>query len=160
MGDHGFVLKGPFFYQSLLNVPLIVRAPGQKASVRRDLAAHVDLVPTVLDWLGIEVPEYLPGRSLDGHLRGEPRDVRDAVLTEFRPFGGPNMKVLHTEDWKYVYYHGEPWGELFCLKDDPEERRNLFGDPAHARVQAELHARLLDELVGTEASWPARGPWC
>ena len=159
MGDHGFVLKGPFFYQSLLNVPLIVSAPGAEPAVRRELVAHVDLVPTILDSLGLELPEYLPGRSLAGQLRGQPGDVRDAVLTEFRPFGGPNMKLLHTDRWKYVYYAGQPWGELFDLREDPLERRNLFGQPDRADVQGQLHARLLDELVATEAPWPARGPW-
>lgn len=159
MGDHGLVLKGPFYYQSLLNVPLIIRAPGAMPAVRHELVAHVDLVPTILDCLGLAGPDYLPGRSLKGHLDGQPCEVRDAVLTEFRPFGGSNMKVLHTGRWKYVYYHGEPWGELFDRQQDPEERTNLFGDPAYAKVQAELHARLLEELVGTEAAWPARGQW-
>ena len=159
MGDHGLVLKGPFFYQSLLNVPLVVAGPGVEAGVRQELAGHIDLVPTILDCLGVGLPDYLPGESLAGHLRGEPARERDAVLTEFRPFGGPNMKVLHTRRWRYVYYGGEPYGELFDLETDPQERRNLFGDPAHAAVGAELHGRLLDELVATEAAWPARGPW-
>ena len=159
MGDHGFVLKGPFFYQSLLNVPLIVNGPGVTPAIREELVGHVDLVPTLLDCLGLEVPAHLPGRSLRGHLAGDPSDVRDAVLTEFRPFGGRNMKVLHAGRWKYVHYHARPWGELFDLQADPAERRNLFADPAHAAVRAQLHARLLDELVGTEAAWPARGEW-
>jgi len=42
---------------------------------------------------------------------------------------------------------------------DPEEHRNLFGLPAYEHVQARLHARLVEELVATEAPWPARGPW-
>ena len=159
MGDHGMLLKGPFYYQSLLNVPLIVAGPGMRPGVRDELTAHVDFVPTVLDWVGVDVPEHLPGRSLSGHLQGSPTSPRDAVLTEFRPFGGPNMKVLHAGDWKYVYYGGEPWGELFNLRDDPGERRNLFDDPAFAGQRAQLQARLLDELVATEAAWPARGPW-
>lgn len=159
MGDHGFVLKGPFFYQSLLNVPLLIRLPGGTCAVCHELVAHVDLVPTVLECLGLEAPEYLPGRSLKGCLEGSPGSPRDAVLTEFRPFGGPNMKVLHTDEWKYVYYQGEPYGELFNLRDDPEERKNLHGAPECADVQSTLHTRLLDELVRTEAAWPARGAW-
>jgi arylsulfatase A-like enzyme len=159
MGDHGFVLKGPFFYQSLLNVPLLLRLPGAKPSVSTELVAHVDLVPTILECLGLESCAYLPGRSLAHYLDGQPARPRDAVLTEFRPFGGPSMKVLHAGDWKYVYYTGEPYGELFNLRDDPEERRNLFGDPAYADMERSLQARLLEELVVTEAAWPTRGPW-
>ena len=159
MGDHGLVLKGPFFYQSLLNVPLIIQLPGAKPGVRSELVAHVDLVPTVLGVLGLKTPDYLPGRSLAGHLDGRPERVRDGVLTEFRPFKSPNIKALHAGNWRYVHYAGEPWGELFNLREDPEERRNLFGTPAAAKVQGELHARLLEELVLTEAAWPEPGPW-
>jgi arylsulfatase A-like enzyme len=121
----------------------------------------------MLECLGLEVPAYLPGRSLKPYLDGSAalsevgrtRGHRDAVLTEFRPFGGPNMKVLHSGEWRYVYYAGEPYGELFNLREDPEERRNLFGDPAYADVERRLQARLLEELVLTEAAWPSRGPW-
>jgi arylsulfatase A-like enzyme len=157
MGDHGLIFKGPFFFQSLLNIPLIVRMPGGKPGVVPGLAAHVDLVPTVLDCLGLEAPPYLPGLSLKGQLDGERQPARDTVLTEFRPFGGPNMKVLHTDEWKYAYYNGEPWGELFNLADDPQEHVNLYDDSSQGGVRREMHDRLLDELVATEAAWPARG---
>ena len=69
-------------------------------------------------------------RAVRSWLSGQPAVMRDAVLTEFRPFSGPNTKVLHAEEWKYVYYQREPYGELMNLKDDPEERRNLYGAPA------------------------------
>lgn len=158
LGDHGFLLKGPCFYQSLLNLPLIVRCPGAPPAVRHELVSHVDLVPTVMDCLGLDVPDYLPGHSLKGHLSGAPTHVRDAVLTEYRP-DGENMKVLHTQDWKYVYYHGASYGELFDLAGDPGEHRNLFADPAHAGQRRKLHDRLLAELVDTESTWPGKGRW-
>ncbi len=161
LGDHGFLLKGPYFYQALLNVPLIIRCPGITPTtplVRHELVSHVDLVPTILDCLGLDVPAYLPGHSLRGHLAGAPSFVREAVLTEYRP-RGQNMKVLHTQDWKYVYYHRAPYGELFDLANDPQERRNLFADPACAGRRRALHERLLEELVNTESTWPMKGPW-
>jgi arylsulfatase len=159
LGDHGFLLKGPFYYQSLLNVPLIIHCPGVQADVRQELVAHVDLVPTVMECLGLEIPDYLPGHSLAGHLHGNPVSVRDAVLTKFRPFTGPNMKVLHTGEWKYVYYHGQDYGEMFNLQTDPEERYNLYSHPDYQEMKQKLHARLLEELVETESRWPARGAW-
>jgi arylsulfatase A-like enzyme len=158
LGDHGFLLKGPCFYQALLNLPLIVRGPGVRPAVRLELVSHVDLVPTVLDCLGEDVPAYLPGRSLRDHLHGAPVAGRDAVLTEYRP-QGRNIKVLHTPDWKYVYYHAEPHGELFHLRDDPQERRNLFSEPGYAAERRTMHDRLLQELVATESAWPAKGRW-
>jgi arylsulfatase len=159
LGDHGFLYKGPFYYQCLVNVPLLMRFPGQEPRVVDDLVAHVDIVPTTLESLELEIPTYLPGNSLAGCSSGRPSKRRDAVLTEFRPFGCPNMKVLHTERWKYTYYEGEEYGELFDLAEDPEERRNLFDDPGCRKVKTELEKRLLDELVATEAPWPPRGNW-
>jgi len=159
LGDHGLLYKGPFYYQSLVNVPLLMRRPGQRPAVVTDLAAHVDIVPTVLESLGVQTPEYLPGRSLAGWFAGEPQHSRDAALTEFRPFGCPNMKVLHTGRWKYVYYGTEEYGELFDLAEDPEEHSNLFADPAHRETRDRLQARLLQELTATEAPWPGRGSW-
>ncbi|MBI3970477.1 MAG: sulfatase-like hydrolase/transferase, partial [Chloroflexi bacterium] len=158
LGDHGFLLKGPFFYRALLNVPLIVRCPGAAPAVRDELVSHLDLVPTVLECLGFDPPSYLPGHSLRGQLHGQPAYVRDAVLTEYRPHG-KNMKVLHTREWKYVYYHGEPYGELFDLTNDPQERHNRFDEPPYASQRRAMHDRLLDELVGTESTWPAKGNW-
>jgi arylsulfatase A-like enzyme len=111
-----------------------------------------------MEWLGLDAPAYLPGRPLLGHLGGESVAARDAVLTEYRP-GGKNMKVLHTPDWKYVYYHGETYGELFNLANDPDEHHNLFADPGYAGQRRALHDRLLHELVETESTWPAKGGW-
>jgi arylsulfatase A-like enzyme len=158
LGDHGFLLKGPFFYQALLNLPLIVRCPGVAPGVRHEVVSHTDLVPTVLDCLGSEVPAYLPGFSLRGHLEGWPGHVRDAALTEYRP-SGENIKVLHSPEWKYVYYHDRPHGELFHLSEDPDERHNRYADPAYAAERRRLHDRLLGELVGTESAWPPKGWW-
>lgn len=174
LGDHGLLLKGPFFYQQLLNIPIIIRPPsswrpstGANASdaVNRDIVAHVDLLPTILDSMGIDVPDYLPGQSLVPVLRGEPSPAgrsytpRDTVLTEFRPFDCPTMKVIHHENWKLAYYGGQPYGELFNLTEDPDEHHNLWDDPGYAAARTRLTERLLQELVATEAPWPTRGPW-
>lgn len=186
LGDHGFYLKGPFFYQSLLNVPMIIALPRswgygargaraeQSAQTNSDYVAHVDLVPTILSAMGAPVPGYLPGHSLLPLLVGgdsasgeQSADYapRDAVLTEFRPFGAPNMKVLHHDGWKLVYYGAYPdagapiAGELFDLANDPEEHRNLWNDPHHAARQALMSERLLLELNETEAPWPPKGDW-
>lgn len=188
LGDHGLLLKGPFFYQQLVNIPIIVRPPsswrqtansGTTASANNDLVAHVDIVPTILDAMGLEVPDYLPGQSLVPVLAGTGSGEasasgaagakpaggagaytpRDAVLTEFRPFDCPNMKVIHEETRKLVYYEGETYGELFNLAEDPDEHHNLWDDAAYATEKVRLKERLLDELVATEAAWPLRGPW-
>src|SRR5690606_35975699 len=83
LGEHGEDGHGFFIYEGAVHVPLIVRAPWSLG--RRRVPAtveHVDVVPTILDALGLPVPAALPGRSLLGLARGEGGAGRDRVLTE------------------------------------------------------------------------------
>ena len=65
LGEHGEVTHGIFAYEATLRVPLLLRAPGLlPAEVVRTPVRHVDVLPTVLDLLGLEAPHDLPGRSL------------------------------------------------------------------------------------------------
>lgn len=155
LGDHGFIYKGPFCYQCLMNVPLLAMGPGVSAGVRSDLVCHVDILPSILAQLGLAVPSHATGRPLPGLL---PPDwayfPRDAVLSEFRPRPAFSMKILHTARYRYVFYHGQSYGELFDLLEDPGETTNRFDDGDYARVRKELHERLLMELAATESPWP------
>jgi hypothetical protein len=82
------------------------------------------------------------------------------VLTEYRKGFEPDLslKQIHTGDGRYKlthYGHGE-FGELFDLREDPEERVNRFGDAAYAGMRRELEAALLEALFETEDPLPAQ----
>ena len=62
--------------------------------------------------------------------------------------------MLVTEDWKLLHYGTTEYGELYNVKDDPEDLTNLWDDPAHADVRAQLVERLLIELINDEAGDP------
>src|SRR5262249_32419754 len=65
MGEHQMIFKGPFGYDSLLRVPLVMRGPGVDAgSVVDDPVGTIDLAPTMLDAAGLDVPEWMEGRPL------------------------------------------------------------------------------------------------
>ena len=74
LGEHGEASHGLFAYESTLRVPMIVAAPGVRARAVREPVAVVDLVPTVLDLLGVAIPSGLDGQSL---LRAEDPGTRD-----------------------------------------------------------------------------------
>jgi arylsulfatase len=159
LGDHGLWYKGPFFYEGLLRVPLLVSWPGALApGVSDALVSTVDLAPTVLDYLGRPIPAGVNGRSQRPHLENRGRTVRDHCLVEYRTgYGAADVAsaALITRDAKYVRYQtGEE--ELTDLAADPEERRNVAADPAYQSQAQALRAALLDTLLATQMMEPAQ----
>jgi arylsulfatase A-like enzyme len=133
----------PYMHDVTFRVPLVVRRPGTVAAQRvvDRIVSHVDLLPTVLDHVGLGdvVVEHSPGRSLDPALRGrELRDWEDAAC-----FENETARSIRTLEHLYTRHldgTGEP--ELYDLVEDPEQWRNVAGDPARADVVADLDARL------------------
>ncbi|MEZ4618862.1 MAG: sulfatase-like hydrolase/transferase [Caldilineaceae bacterium] len=148
MGHHGIYGKGngtfpPNMFDTSVKVPTMLSQPGSVAAgeVIRSLHSHYDLMPTLLDYVGVANPEAaaLPGHSFAGILRGEAIDQAVAVVVydEYGP-----TRMIRTPTWKYI--HRYPYGphELYDLTNDPDERQNLIDEAAH---QTE-HKRLLAEL--------------
>ena len=156
LGDHGLMSKLGFFDQAF-HIPLIVRYPpvtgrsaeaGGTGRVVEAFTENVDVMPTLLDLAGVDVPRQCQGRSLRPWLEGaDPADWRSAVHWEFdfRLFAGAvdlpghlcNLAVHRDRAGKYVHFAG--WPALFYdLEDDPEERRPLAGHPSMAGYAASL----------------------
>ena len=164
LGDHGMLHKGPFCYEPSIRVPLIWRLPaasGMTGLVDDGFASHVDLAPTVAALAGIAGPHLCQGQPLfgaNGRLRPQP--PRDAALVEWRerPFQSDQpflvARCLVTDDWKYVYYHGQEYGELYDRRRDPHELHNRWDDPACQAHQAALHRRLLAFILEQEPCPP------
>jgi arylsulfatase A-like enzyme len=131
-------------YENVVNVPLIIwdtreESAATRASSISDLVSLVDIGPTVLDYAGVAAPRYLEGRSLAGYLRGESEQPRDFVVAQDN-----YMTMIRTADAKLVWYaHQEQDGELYDLRDDPEELFNRYNDSAYQALQSELMNRLL-----------------
>lgn len=174
LGDHQLMLKGPMMYECAVRVPLLMRWPaGLPAGERRaELVQWIDLASTFLAAAG--APPLPRGQGLDllPLARGEQdAPVRGWALCEYRNSGHPYPEPVHTtmlrrDHWKIVVYHGAPsttrarTGELYDLDRDPAELDNLWDDPAHVAVRAELQESLLDVLVATEdRSQPRLGDW-
>jgi len=153
LGDHGLLFKGGYFYDEVVHVPCVIRAPGKLPAGRRvkHLVEEIDLMPTVLELLGVRIPEAVQGRSLMPLIEGKETTPKRAVYSEF-----PTMKMVRTEQWKLVHYVRAPYGELYDLKNDPQELRNLYDDPGYARVRAEMKSMLADWLIDSQD--PARPP--
>jgi arylsulfatase A-like enzyme len=149
-GEHQAVTKGPFLYDSLLNVPLIVRFPGRVAGGLElaQLVSLVDLMPTLMELTGSDVPEDLDGNSFAALLRGEDQVWGDAVFAEYGiPVNNWSVdSMIRTSDWKLVengkYLGEDQASELYDLTADALELDNLAGRPEFSGVEADLRARL------------------
>ncbi len=181
MGDHRMIRKGPYLYDCLTRVPLLVRWPGQVEPQATDaMVENIDVMPTLCELAGVPTPESCQGSSFAPVLRGDADTHRDAVFLEHGVPGRPlqpgdlsdeeyahlrestahhlcqtisrgPVKGVRTDRWKYCVTPGDV-DELYDLKEDPDELHNLAQRPEHRRV-VERHRRLLlDWLIRTEAT--------
>ena len=150
MGHHGVYGKGnatlPLnMFEESVRVPFLVSRPGHvpEGNACSNLYSQYDFMPTILDYLGVSNPcaESLPGKSLADVLRGEESDGHENVVVydEYGP-----VRMIRTEDWKYI--HRYPYGpnELFDLKNDPGEETNLVEEIAQAQRVREMRGQLTE----------------
>lgn len=146
LGDHGLWMKGPFHYEELVRVPLIVQLPGRAHAGRvvGSVVSLADLAPTALSVAGFPVPEGLDGVDLAPVIAAR-QAAHGAVFVEVVDDpGGIRLKTVVTERYKLTHCHGERFGELYDLEADPGEIVNRWADPGLAGVRAELLARIID----------------
>lgn len=133
LGGHGLATKGVGTpYEEVYNVPLIVRAPGMRGGEDADhRVSLVDVAPTILDLCGLDPFERCQGRSLRPVLDGSSN--RDEWRDAYAEFYGQRFvytqRIVWLDEWKYVF---SPGGidELYNLREDPHEERNLAALPA------------------------------
>lgn len=136
LGSHGLLGKQSL-YEHSMKAPLIVAGPGVPAGRSTDAFTYLfDLFPTVCDLAGATPPGKLAGASLRPLWAGEKPGVRDSV---FLPFSGL-MRAVRDDRWKLIVYPPIGHRELFDLKTDPGETRDLAADPAHAAEVGRLTA--------------------
>jgi arylsulfatase len=171
LGDHGMWGKGPYHYDGVIRVPLLVRLPGSAATSHAGVVSLLDLPPTILDLAGVPIPDGAAagapaeapqappawaGRSLTPVLTGGGADgpAGSALVEEDEDYLGFRMRTLVTDRYRLTAYSGQPYGELFDLREDPHEYVNLWDAPDRARLKDELRLALLDKLMETDAPLP------
>jgi arylsulfatase A-like enzyme len=146
LGEHGLGDKRSAYEESM-RIPLLVRypkLPGKGRTVDA-IVLNVDLAPTLLDFAGVEVPKEMHGRSWRPLLEEKKTDWRHAFFYcyfyENGANGSPTATAVRTDTAKLIKYPGhDEWTELFDLKNDPYETKNLIKDEAHAALRKELEA--------------------
>ena len=143
LGEHGEETHGLFAYEATLKVPLVLWSPGSVRPGRSKAPArHVDILPTILERLGLAPPVGVSGRSLFSPPDGAP--VYFEALSASANRGWAPLTGIVRGRHKYVDL---PIPELYDLSEDPEEKRNLFA----ARKQIARELKLLLPAGGNAA---------
>jgi arylsulfatase A-like enzyme len=163
LGDHYGWGKEIYFDQSF-HLPLVIRDPRPAADRARGtqvdaMTQAIDIMPTILDWIGLKVPRTCDGTSLMPFLCGEtPPAWRDAVFFEqdFRDVRQQRPETMlgidsdrccyaaiRDKKFKYVHFAALP-PLLFDMETDPHETTNLAQDPAYAPVLLKYAQKMLD----------------
>lgn len=159
LGDHGIYLKGPYFYEGLVHVPMIMSWKGRfMEGVRLEAMVELtDIVPTIEELCLGNVEPGVQGRSLAGILTGkqDPAGHRSSIYCEYY-----QAMPWHTEpeahgtmvydgQYKLARFHTTGEGELYDLKADPDELHNLWNDPACIQVKVRMLELLSDRMADT-----------
>jgi len=149
LGDHGWFDKR-FMYEESLRMPLLVRYPKETkaGSVSDDIVLNLDFGPTFLDFAGVPVPADMQGESIRKILQGKtPGDWRKSTYYHYYEYPAVHSVKRHygvrTGRYKLIhFYHDIDEWELYDLKKDPKEMKNVFGDPKYADIVKELKIEL------------------
>ncbi|MDE0100531.1 MAG: sulfatase-like hydrolase/transferase [Truepera sp.] len=154
LGNHGIWAKR-LFYESAANIPMIlvgVDGDERVGANRTDdrLVGWQDVMPTLLELAGIEIPETVEGISMVGEER------REWLYGEVGE-GGSATRMIHDGRHKLIYYPVGNRRQLFDLEDDPNELRDLSGSPAYQQVLIRLTELLIGQLYGGDEAWAEGG---
>jgi arylsulfatase A-like enzyme len=151
-GEHRLRHDKELPYEPSIRVPLVLRGPGIPRNVHlKQMAANIDLAPTILDAAGAEPGLTMDGRSLLRLTRNPRRSWRDALVIELgpalngqgQPPGADRRQFVAIRTPRYIYteyLNGEK--ELYDLARDPDELVNKATDPTYAKIRVRLAARL------------------
>ena len=167
-GDHGMWGKGPYHIDSVIRVPFLISAPSQLKGQRtfNEVVSLLDIAPTIYEMTGINfappspeapnAPASLSGRSLvellkNGREEGQRRNI---LIEEDEDYLGFRMRTLINDQYRLTAYSGQSYGELFDLREDPDEFRNLWYESSAKNLRADLKAELLDKIMETDYPLP------
>jgi arylsulfatase A-like enzyme len=159
-GEHGRYGKKTF-YQSSMQVPMLVRYPGAFPNglvIDSLVDPAVDIMPTLLDICGIPIPDSVQGTSYLPLLQGSAESTREAIFYEIlMEREGPEKfpipeRGMRTKEWLYVRQEDNPT-HLFDLINDTLELDNIVNSPKHDHVLQRLDRMLQEHMKRTDDDW-------
>jgi arylsulfatase A-like enzyme len=151
MGDHHLWRK-TYPYEGSAHIPLLIYLPPlMRENIQSSLNSPVclqDIMPTIIDACGLEIPEAVDGKSVLPLIRGEKTAWRDFVHGEHRQCYAPENEhhFLTDGSWKYIWFTQTNTEQLFYLEDDPDEITDLVTLPAYQEELKKWRERLIKKI--------------
>lgn len=142
LGDHHLMFK-PFPFDCVTSVPFLIKTPdmhsGRKCNI---LCRSLEIMPTLLDVVGLTKPEFLNGISLIDYVNfGSSKELFDDILIE---------QMLHhsirSKKYRLTIYHNYGQGELYDLEQDPDNFNNLWDDDNYRQLKENLISQLIQKM--------------
>jgi choline-sulfatase len=155
LGEHREQTHGFFIYDATVHIPLLVQGAGVPARVVPDQVRIVDVMPTVLDFLGVAIPSSVQGQSLLPLARGEHLGLVALSESWYPRYHYGWSELVAVRDGRYKFVRA-PRRELYDLKGDPRETSDLSSQDS---TKADSLAKYLaDMLVRVSPPGAPRGP--
>jgi len=180
--DHGIAMPGAkaTLFDPGIEIFLIMKGPGIPERKKLEcLSSNVDLVPTILDYLGIKIPDNIDGISLMPVVKDGKKQIRECIYTELTYHAGYDpMRSIRTNKYKYIrsfevrpfyfpvnvdasfskglfkqmgYFDRlRPFEFFFDLEKDPLERKNLINDPEYRVIIDGFRKQLISNMKKTK----------
>jgi arylsulfatase A-like enzyme len=161
IGRHGLMGKQNL-YEHTWRVPFIIKGPGIEAGKRVQGNIYLlDVLPTLCDLAGIEIPKTVQGKSFTPVIKGEKEEIRDVMYGVYAGGTKPGMRTVKKGDWKLIKYDVMDGAvretQLFNLAKNPNEylpehqktgemETDLAENPKYAEKLAEMEALLLEQM--------------
>lgn len=169
LGEHGYIEKWGHMYEQVMRTPLLIKPPHNPYKGKRldSFVESIDIMPTILELLNLEMPDGVQGKSLVPYMTGKTSVHKDEVYGQYYCGSLQNTSALMVRDetWKLTYYpegnamedkllndhplkmspmfeKKDVFGELYHMVNDPDEIHNLFDDPAYATIKESYMAKL------------------
>ena len=156
LGEHGLYDKR-FMYEESFRTPLIISYPPliKAGTVCSELVQNIDYAPTFLEVAGLTVPGEMAGKSLVPLFKnGKAKNWRQELYYQFYDYPAVGMVRRHygirTDRYKLIHWYGEGYGsdphidswELYDLKKDPTEVKNVYNSEKYRKVQQSMNKKL------------------
>ncbi len=144
-GEHGLIDKRSAYEESI-RIPMILAGPKIVPGKTEKMVLNIDVAPSILSLAGLNVDNQFHGKDFSELLWGDEVELRNEFYYEYnRLLIGPqyHIKALRTAEYKLIEYDGyDELTELYNLKEDPFETRNLARDMNHIQQLSDLRIRL------------------
>lgn len=149
LGENGWFDKR-FAYDVSMQTPLLMRWPGhiKPGTVTNTLVQNIDYAPTILDIAGVQIPGWMQGLSLEPVVTNKQKKLnRDYLYYHYYEFVRDHTVIPHLavrgSRYKLIYFYTVNEWELYDLKTDPQEQKNLIKSPLHQKTLSQMKNELL-----------------